>query len=304
MTRLVFFSSLIGLAAALVVGCKDDKPINKLAVTKSFTVPAVKEMAGRASEVQRVDFNNDGYEDAVVKYFRDTTKAASKATSKIVRGFEILALYEFNATTQGFTKVFEHKYFYGTSVEGRDVNRDGVMELVVATDGGGNSALASRGMAVIGRTASTYKELAALDEGAPELTTSNDGLTMMISHAVFAPEFGSAADIVQVIDSVHVFSDDAAVRRKVRDTTLRGYLVQSAERYRQAKATLSTKPKDGKALGEMYAAAVSQLLYMQKLALNNEAQKLRQNEQAYWAQTLPYQHRQSLNDIVSGVYAN
>jgi hypothetical protein len=282
----------------------DNRPILKQAVVKPFAVPATKEMAGRKAEVQRVDVNNDGFEDAVVMYYRDTTKSANKAASKLIRGFEVLVIHEYNPSTQSFAQTFQHPYFYGTSVEARDVNRDGVLELVVATDGGGNSALATRGMAVIGRMDGTYKEIAVLDEGAPELITTKDSVTLMLSHAVFAPDFSSKADEVQVIDSVHIFSSDAAVRRKVRDTTLRSYLVQAADRYRQAKSTLALKPKDGKAVSDVYSSAVAQLLYLLKLGLINEAQKLRQNEQSYWAQTLPAHYRQTLQDIVSGVYAN
>ncbi len=278
----------------------EQKPINTASLTifsPPFTVPA--EYATRKYDVRRVDVTGDGFEDAILTAFRDS--------SRIISGFEMLVIYAYDSTKKSFEPVFQQKYFYGKSFDVRDLNRDGSKEIVVTTDGGGNSATASLGMSVIARVGGKYRETLAFDEGAPEIAMSGQDsatqVTVLLVKKQYIGRNLPESDGVSYVDSVVVFSNDEVRVENTRRQMMYEQLSQAQQRYKQAKTAFSARRStktDARLITEVYANAAVQLLTMYRLNMAKEFKAFRAQERQYWRDTLPDEYAQALEEIGRG----
>lgn len=320
-SNLPLCGGLVALALiVLAVACapSEEKPIaGQRAFVKPFEIPS--EWRARKTDVRHLDITGDGLEDAIVMLYRADS-------SKLARGFETLVLYRYEPASQTYVEVFRQQYFYGTSVDVRDINHDGAAEVIVKTDGGGNSALASQGMSIIARSQppatqrsdgavqqenknnteqsgykGTFREINALDEGAPELTYSGqDSTAVVLSYTRFTPDYSPESDAIRFVDSVLVLSESAERREQIRKQVFQELAARTAQQYRQTKTLLSIKHNDTKAVDDLYTFAAAQLFYLRKLGQVKEAQAFRATEQQYWRTVLADDAVQALLSIAAG----
>jgi len=294
--RSVWYFLLVVSIGGYVSGCEsssEEKPIaGSGAYAMPFTLP--KEFSAFKADIRRLDLNGDGFEDALV--------ALSRAdSSKLVRGFEQFVVFQYDSTKRTFAPAFRQHYFYGTSFDVRDVNGDGKREICVMVDGGGNSRIASQGMAVIGRDEQgNYREITALDEGAPELTrTGADSTNVILAYQSFEPQYIVQSDATGYIDSIVVFTTDAVQAAQIRRQVYEEYLLKAEKRYIEAKSTLTIRKTDSPASADVYAYAAAQMQYMKKLGLTKQCKAFRSREQAYWRQMLEDEYVQALTELAN-----
>lgn len=269
-------------------------PAGGTAYTPPFELP--QEFSGKKHDIRRVDVNGDGFQDALVSLYRDS--------SRLVRGFETLLVYEFDSTLKKFSAQFQGKYYYGTAVDTRQLLRDNTMYLVVATDGGGNIPVLSRGLVILQRKQGKWSEILNFDDGSPEiLTVGQDSASrtmVLVANFHYRGEFLPESDLITYPDSVVVFHHDSAIVEQVSRQIYEEELIRSQGSYRHAKAYLSTRPNDPRGISDLYAHAVIQVALMRKLSRLKDLRLLYSRELPYWRGVLPAEYRESLQDFYSG----
>jgi hypothetical protein len=304
------------------------KPIgDQAAFVAPFQIPGA--FAARKTETRNVDFNADGYSDVILTVYRSDSAKATKgagvsagaktgaeaakstnraeAVNRLVRGFETLLLYAYQPAEKSYKQVFSGKFFYGVSVNVQSLTKNTTPEIVIKTDGGGNSALASQGMTVLAAQnekdskdgkSNKYVAVTELDEGSPRLVvTGADSTWSVVTHTRFAPDFAAKSDATECVDSVVVLADTEAKRQMVRRNILQEYLARAAAQYKQAKSTLAQRPRDPQTLTLLYATAAAQIMYMLKLGEVPALKTFRTNEANYWRGTLSAEAVTALQEI-------
>jgi hypothetical protein len=291
---------VLSLGVVLSASCNeqtDERPIGSPGNVRSVPFDAPSEFRTRKIDIRRTDIDEDGFEDALVMVYPQDSLGARI-------GFETLRIYEYDSLAKQFTSGFEGKYFYGKMIDVRDLNRDGMPELCIRTDGGGNSPVASIGMTVLGKNPAakknagkpSYIALAAFDFGNPEIITlSGDSTLALLGNDEYFPEYLSPSEAVIVPDSLVVFASPeraAALRTE--------YFTQAAqkaeERYTQAKTTVGGN-RSTPALLAAYSEAVVTMRLLAKLPNQQRLQGFITKERPFWRSTLPKRLHDALDDV-------
>jgi hypothetical protein len=295
--KLPFLSCIISTAlcsvlAASCAGSSSEKPIELASSSLPFAVPAefTKELSERKTDTRRVDVTGDGFEDAIVTVFpKDSTGARI--------GFETMRIFEYNTSTKKFVSAFEEKYYYGKSVDVRDLDRDGKPEICVNTDGGGTSLVASLGMAIVKKSDGKYRTLVAFDAGKPEIIMfGDDSIPVVVSNDEYWPEYLARMEAVTVADSVVVLGKTGNEAGAVRERFLAEMTAKAEDRYVQSRKKIADK-RTPETTFALYSAAVAGLRAMQHLADGGkQARSFASAERPFWRSELPRRFSQALDD--------
>jgi hypothetical protein len=268
----------------------DEKPIGTDTHLQSVPFAVPTELAPQKTDTRRVDVNKDGYEDAIVlAYPKDSLGARI--------GFETLRIYEYDTTKKQFHQAFQGKYYYGTTIDVRDLDRNGTNELCIRTDGGGNSAIASIGMTVLGKMAGKYITLAAFDFGNPDIITlPGDSTLALLGNDEYFPEYLPPSEAVIVPDSLVVFAQTPERASMLRTQYFTDAAKKARERYAQAKATLSGN-RSTPALFAAYSEAVVTMRLLAKLPDAKPLQEFILQERPFWRAMLPKRLHNALDDV-------
>lgn len=293
------FALALIAGACIYAACSDsseEKPIGGNAMTRSVPFSTPTEYSVRKTDIQRMDVNGDGFEDALLMIFpKDSLDARI--------GFEVLRIYEYDSLKNQFSSAFEGKYFYGKTVEQRDLDNNGKAELCIRTDGGGNSAIASRGMSVVGKQAGKYITLASFDFGNPDFVMlmgdSSKGISntmALVSNDEYFPEYLPPTETVIVPDSIVVFAatPEAAFRQRLE------YIQSAAEkaqnRYNDAVKRVQNNRSE-QALFTVYSEAVITMRLLGKLSTTKQLQDFIAKERPFWRASLPKRFHNALDDL-------
>lgn len=278
-------------------GNEEDRPIipaGAAAYTPPFELP--QEFSGKRHDIRRVDVNGDGFNDALLSLYRDS--------SRVVRGFEMLLVYEYDSTRKTFINHYQDKYYYGTAVDVQQLFRDSSLYLVITTDGGGNNPVISRGMVIIQRKQGKWQEMITFDDGAPEIITTGQDSTsqtsVLVAKSSYRGESLPESDMIVYPDSIVVFHHNSTMVEQISRQIMEEEIVRSQGAYRQAKAYLSTRPNDPRVISELYAHAVIQMALLKKVARTKDRNLFYSKELPYWRSALPAEYREAIQDLYAG----
>ncbi|MDH7515192.1 MAG: hypothetical protein QHI48_04880 [Bacteroidota bacterium] len=114
----------------------------------------------------RMDLNRDGKSEFVVTSYDATMPWDPLLPAR----FDRLEIFTLDPRRGGFRSAFVDPVENGASVSVEDVTKNGMLEIVVRTDAGGNDPIASTGLAVYGcRSDGSFTVLFVSTEGAPEI---------------------------------------------------------------------------------------------------------------------------------------
>ncbi len=276
----------------LFVSCNEpaeEKPIHAGSETRSVPFPVPTELASRKIDTRRADISNDGFEDALVTIYPKDSLGARI-------GFETLRIYEYDSAKAQFQQAFEGKYYYGTMLDLRDLDRDGTNELCIRTDGGGNSAVASIGMTVLKKRAGKYTVAAGFDVGNPDFITLPDSTLALLAYDEYYPEYLAPNEVVSVPDSLVVFAASPERAQELRSRYFADAAAKAQTRYKERQTSLQGN-RNTQNLFEVYSSA---LVTVRLLAKGNDAQALNNfiaKERPYWRAMLPKPLHNALDDV-------
>lgn len=287
------------MLCSFLYGCDDNndrEPIDKPTGTyvhqpdqPQFSIPPA--YTARQHDVQRVDINRDGWDEAVLVVYADNA-----LESRI--GFDSLFVFEYQPDLKTFEPKFRQKYFFGRTVEARDIDQDMYPELLVFADGGGNDPVESRGLSVVSYKEGGYREVLVLDTGDPDaLVLDSLGTMGVLVYAEYYPSELSHAESVRYLDSVIILQPLSAEQKAavIQQTYLKE-LEKSRKEYATAKELYAGK-QDEEAAFAVYTAAVHELLYLQKTGQVEEIKTFRTKEQKFWRGILPEEYLDALMTV-------
>jgi hypothetical protein len=282
------------LSASIYAGCNEQeseqKPIAEASPSRTIPFATPSELASRTIDTRRVDVNRDGYEDAIVTVFPKDSLGARI-------GFETLRIYTYDTTKRQFQQAFQGTYYYGTMVDVRDLNHDGTPEICIRTNGGGNSAIASLGMAIISKKAGKYVPLATFDVGNPELITlAGDSTAALLSNDEYYPEYLPLSEAVIVPDSLIVFAESAERAMTLRVQFYTDAITKARQRYDQAKTIVGSN-RSPQALFAAYSEAVVLMRLLSKIPDATPLQEFITKERPFWRAMLPKRLHDALDDV-------
>ena len=145
-TMTVILVSTVFFAAALFVGCGDGERQQRAAgdASDSSTASNAVDFSGRVPvDSLRVDCTGDGTHELVV-----ASRPDSLEEDPLLRGsFDRVDILSADSTA---SRLFVDPVDYGRSMEAREITGDGVSDVIVHLDAGGNNPITSRGMHVYG----------------------------------------------------------------------------------------------------------------------------------------------------------
>ncbi len=293
------------LACIIVAACasenSEEKPINNAAMTRTvlFTLPS--ELIALKTDIRRIDLRKSGYEDALVTVFPKDSMGARI-------GFETLQIFEYDTTKQAFALAHQEKVYYGKSLDVRDIDNDGTSEICIQTDGGGNSAIASRGLTILKKQQGKYRQLVGFDAGNPEIISlpgkalsSKDtakSVTAVLMSDEYWPDYLPRTEAVTVIDSVVVLAQTPEEAKALRLQFFDDHLAKAQQRYTDAKNVLQANRSE-QAIWSVYSEAVAVLRLMSKSSRSQNLTTFIAAERAYWRAMLPTRLQQALGDVLS-----
>lgn len=293
------------MACIIVAACasenSEEKPINNAAMTRTipFTLPS--ELIALKTDIRRIDLRKSGYEDALVTVFPKDSMGARI-------GFETLQIFEYDTTKQAFSLVHQEKVYYGKSLDVRDIDNDGTSEICIQTDGGGNSATASKGLTILKKQQGKYRQLVGFDAGNPEIISlqgkvlsSKDtakSVTAVLMSDEYWPDYLPRTEAVTVIDSVTVLAQTPEEAKALRVQFFDDHLAKAQQRYTDAKNVLQANRSE-QAIWSVYSEAVAVLRLMRKSSRSQNLTTFMTAERAYWRAMLPTRLQQALGDVLS-----
>jgi hypothetical protein len=282
----------------------DERPIELSSMTHSVPFVLPEELHSFKTDIRRVDMRRTGYEDALVTVFPKDSLGA-----KI--GFEALKIYEYDTTKKAFTLLYEDKFYYGKSIDPRDVDGDDAPELCVQTDGGGNSAVASVGLIILKKQRGKYRRLASFEAGNPEIVTlaseekagdNPDGkqkiITAVVSSDEYWPDYLPRTEAVTTLDSVVILTaktSEEALRWRMKFWD--DYLAKAQQRYAEAKSVLQVN-RSPEAVWNVYAEAIVVVRSMAKSSASARVATFAAQERPFWRAMLPKRFQQALDAAV------
>lgn len=293
---------LVGcLAAACTSENSEEKPINNAAMnrTNPFTLPA--ELATLKTDIRRIDLSKSGYEDALVTVYPKDSMGASI-------GFEGLQIFEYDTTKKAFTPIYQEKFYYGKSLDVRDVDNDGTSEVCIKTDGGGNSAVASIGLTILKKQQGKYRRVVNFEAGNPEIITlaskassgkdTTGTVTAVLMNDEYWPDYLPHTEAVTVVDSIVVLAQTAEEANRLRVQFFDDHLAKAQQRYGEAKSVLKANRSE-QAIWGVYSEAIAVLRLMSKSSQNPGMAAFISTERMYWRAMLPKRLQQALDDVFS-----
>ena len=301
-----FFASCAfwGVASSCADEPADERPIESSSMTHSVPFALPEDLDSFKTDVRRVDMRRTGYEDALVTVFPKDSLGARI-------GFEWLKIYEYDTTKKAFGLLYEDKFYYGKSIDPRDVDGDDAPELCVQTDGGGNSAVASAGLVILKKQRGQYRRIATFDAGNPEITTfasdekTGDNadekqkvVTAVVSSDEYWPDYLPRTESVTTLDSIVILTaktgeEALRLRKKFWDN----YLAKAQQRYAEAKGVLEVN-RSAEAVWKVYAEAVVVVRAMAKSSESARVPAFMTQERPFWRSMLPKRFQQALDDVV------
>jgi hypothetical protein len=288
--------ALLCLALNALAACTSDKteekPIQNAAMlnTAPFALPA--ELAMLKTDIRRMDIRRIGYEDALVTVYPKDAMGARI-------GFEALQIFEYDTTKQVFQRVHEEKVYYGKSLDVKDIDGDGIAEICIQTDGGGNSALASIGLTILKKQNGRYSRIVGFDAGNPEiitLTSNGTNISAVLMSNEYWPEYLPHSEAVAVIDSIVVLAQTPEEATKLTQKFFDEHLAKAEQRYDEAKSVLKANRSEQTILA-VYSEAVAVISLMQKSSRSANRPSYLATERAYWRAMLPKRYQQALQGL-------
>lgn len=288
------------LAAACTSENSEEKPINNAAMSRTnpFTLPT--DLATLKTDIRRIDLSKSGYEDALVTVYPKDSMGASI-------GFEGLQIFEYDTTKKAFAPIYQEKFYYGKSLDVRDVDNDGTSEVCIKTDGGGNSAVASIGLTILKKQQGKYRRVVNFEAGNPEIITlaskasGKDTATMVtavLMNDEYWPDYLPHTEAVTVVDSIVVLAQTAGEASRLRIQFFDDHLAKAQQRYGEAKNVLKTNRSE-QAIWGVYSEAIAVLRLMNKSSQNSGMAAFISTERMYWRAMLPKRLQQALDDVFS-----
>ncbi|MBL7991609.1 MAG: hypothetical protein JNN25_09240 [Candidatus Kapabacteria bacterium] len=292
------------LAGCLATACtsehSEEKPINNAAMSRTnpFTLPT--DLATLKTDIRRVDLSKSGYEDAIVTVYPKDSMGASI-------GFEGLQIFEYDTTKKAFAPIYQEKFYYGKSLDVRDVDNDGTSEVCIKTDGGGNSAVASIGLTILKKQQGKYRRVVNFEAGNPEIITlaskasGKDTATMVtavLMNDEYWPDYLPHTEAVTVVDSIVVLAQTSGEASRLRIQFFDDHLAKAQQRYGEAKSVLKANRSE-QAIWSVYSEAIAVLRLMSKSSQNPGMAAFISTERMYWRAMLPKRLQQALDDVFS-----
>ncbi len=156
----------------------------------------------------RIDLNGDGIREFVV-----TSQGASSETNPILQNtFDRIEVFSLDTSIGLYRSLFIDPVESGASCSFEDITRDGMPELIVETDAGGNDPVSSKGLGVYGyRSDGLFTSLFNETSGAPELrdVDADDRMEIVVNAQYWGVT--THADRILYVQSIHSFDGNAFI---------------------------------------------------------------------------------------------
>jgi hypothetical protein len=177
-------------AALLAVGCSrsDRRPEepdqSMMTIHDSIFHPPQFPQGRTLDTVMALDFDGRGRQEYVV-----TSRTGAPDSIPGARA-DLVQIFSYDSLAHAFRAVLVDSLIGVHDMFLRDLTGDGVPEVVVTTDGGGNDPIASRGLAVYSGSGGTIRTIFQRLDGDPELTTMRDADgPVIVTHDLYWPDF-------------------------------------------------------------------------------------------------------------------
>ena len=273
----IHISRIIFTVCLILLACRDTTNNEPLPFTPiqqpAFTVP--QEYSQLEHQLVRADLDNNGLEDIIMLLSNQTSGSS---------GFDSLLVFQYDTANNAFKKTFNSGYDRGQRIDITNITDDLNPEILVYTDAGGSSPVASLGLTILTSTTNGIRTLRTFSEGRPHLVQLGQDSVLAISLFTNYGNLLLKTQEVPYIDSLVFFRTlDPERERALKSEFLRVEINRINEEYLGAKARFRLR-KTNETLFRVYSFAVQKILYYKMLGDMAEMNKWYQEEQQFWNQ--------------------
>jgi hypothetical protein len=287
-----FTTCLFSVSLALTVlitGCRETNQSDPLPFTPIqqpvFTMP--QDYSGTPYQLLRADLDLNGYEEILALISTQTAEE---------QGFDSLVVFQYDTASKQFSRIHNSSFDRGKRVEVTNVNDDEYPEILVYTDAGGLSSMASSGLSILSGRSGAVALLRTFSEGRPRVVQIGPDSVLAISLLTNYGNILLKSQEVPYIDSLLFLKAlDPDRERALKSEFLRTEISRTKEEYMGFKSAFNIKKTDETRF-QVYSMAVQILLYYRMLDDMAEMNRWYQQEQQYWKENFTSDYLDMIDD--------